>query len=215
MKLTDCTLSSLLHGGAARCSLACASTVAYAPGQQHRGDRRFALDRGQGHRQGHAEGGAGQPAGGIQRDQSAAHRVRLSQHRQCAGPQRPGRERRRSAQHQRGAGGRPHAPGAQPRPRRGYDTQIDGRTLLITLQGAAAAASPVRRHHPFRGTARRRSAAMRCATSTSAAAPPAKAASSSICRTAASASTSSSRAAPSSSISSIPRCPRTCAAAWT
>ena len=60
-----------------------------------------------------------------------------------AGPQHPGRRRGRSAQHQRRAGGRPHAPRAESRARAlRYDTQIDGKTLLITLQGAAAAAGP-------------------------------------------------------------------------
>jgi hypothetical protein len=96
----------------------------------------------------------------------------------------------------------------------GYDTQIDGRTLLITLRGRPR--PPARQGSP--PISRRRAPAtpaMRCATSTSGADRPEKAAWSWTCRTAPSASISSSRAGPSSSTSSIRCCLRTCAGAWT
>ena len=102
------------------------------------------------------------------------------------GTQRAGSRRRRPAQHQRRAGGRPHAPGARiSRAPSRYDTQIDGRTLLITLQGAGGRGrGAARRDHAFRRSRGPATGGTRCATSISAAAPPAKAASSSTCPTA-------------------------------
>jgi Cu/Zn superoxide dismutase len=70
-----------------------------------------------------------------------------------------------------------------------YDTQIDGKALLITLQGPARPVGPLT--SPSRGRA---ISAMLCATSISGVVTPAKAASSWISPTARSASTSSCRA---------------------
>ena len=200
----------LLACGARRCAAqaqaqhASSRSTCHAAGRQDRGAR-------------HDQGAAAQRAAELRGRQPAAHRVRLSRHRQRARPLEPGHRPGRPAQHERGAGRRPHAPGAQPAPRRGARGHARRAARVVDHARRAAPVGADRARRP--GGALRRGHAptpsTRCATSTSAAAATAKAASSSTCPTPPPASTSASRARTSSSIPARPRCPRTCAAAST
>jgi type IV pilus assembly protein PilQ len=72
-----------------------------------------------------------------------AHRARLRRHRQRHRQEQPGHQPGRRARRERGAGRRTHPPGGEPAAPLNYATAIDGKSVIVTVEGSGGVAQAV------------------------------------------------------------------------